>query len=109
MRIHALLKLLHTQIVESFEKSMTIVQHQFKSIEFRELRGFISISVLEIILSRSNCANSIGVETSACGCAIRYTHGLPCAHEIAEYKIESRPIPHSIVVHPPVEIHLLLN
>ena len=72
---------------------MTIVQHQFKPTEFRELRGFISTSALEVILSESNRANSIGVDASACGCVIRYTHGLPCAHEIAEYKRESSPIP----------------
>lgn len=28
-----------------------------------------------------------------CGCDVRRTHGLPCAHEIAEYVREGPPIP----------------
>ena len=46
-----------------------------------------------MVLTESKHANSIGINVSACGCTIRSTHSLPCAHEIVEYKKESRPIP----------------
>ncbi|KAH9685250.1 Endonuclease [Citrus sinensis] len=92
-KIHSLLELLHTNIKASFEKSLTVVQHQFKPAEFKKLRGFISISALQMVLSESKNTNSIGIDVSVCGCTIRSTHGLPCAHEIVEYKRESRPIP----------------
>ncbi|XP_052171545.1 uncharacterized protein LOC127787527 [Diospyros lotus] len=44
-------------------------------------------------------AQKIGVDKVACRCVIRSTHGLPCAHEIAELMMEGRPIPLSFV-HP---------
>ncbi|KAI5342400.1 hypothetical protein L3X38_010275 [Prunus dulcis] len=34
-----------------------------------------------------------GVDALSCGCAIRRTHQLPCAHEIAEYRDRGVPIP----------------
>ena len=92
-KIHNLLKLQHTDIKASFETSLTIVQHQFKPAEFNHIRGFTSVTALNIILSELKRAISIGVDRSACGCVIRQTHGLPCAHEIAEYKRECQPIP----------------
>lgn len=37
-----------------------------------------------MILNESKRANEIGVDIVPCKCVIRSTHGLPCAHEIAE-------------------------
>ncbi|XP_028060852.1 uncharacterized protein LOC114264436 [Camellia sinensis] len=92
-KIHSLLELQHTDIKASFEKSLTVVQHQFKPSQFRELRGNVSISALEYLLVESKRANSIGIDVEACGCVLRHTHGLPCAHEIADYIRQDRPIP----------------
>ncbi|KAL7209717.1 hypothetical protein ACSBR1_031304 [Camellia fascicularis] len=69
------------------------MQHQFKPSQFRELRGNVSISVLEYLLVESKRANSIGIDVEACGCVLRHTHGLPCAHEIVDYIRQDRPIP----------------
>ena len=49
MNIHNLLLLQHTNIKASFEKSKTVVQHNFKPSEFKDLCGNISISALEKI------------------------------------------------------------
>ncbi|XP_028111572.1 uncharacterized protein LOC114309895 [Camellia sinensis] len=92
-KIHSLLELQHTDIKASFEKSLTVVQHQFKPSQFRELRGNVSISALEYLLVKSKRANSIDIDVEACGCVLRHTHGLPCAHEIADYIRQDRPIP----------------
>ncbi|XP_028112213.1 uncharacterized protein LOC114310439 [Camellia sinensis] len=59
----------------------------------RELRGNVSISTLEYLLVESKRANSIGIDVEACGCVIHHTHGLPCAHEIADYIRQDHPIP----------------
>ena len=61
----------------------------------------MSISVLEYLLVESKRANSIGIDVEACGCVLRHTHGLPCAHEIADYIRQDRPIP--------LELALLLS
>ncbi|XP_028106832.1 uncharacterized protein LOC114305895 [Camellia sinensis] len=67
-KIHSLLELQHTDIKDSFEKSLSVVQHQFKPSQFRELRGNVSISALKYLLVESKRANSIGINVEACGC-----------------------------------------
>ncbi|XP_028093579.1 uncharacterized protein LOC114293667 [Camellia sinensis] len=52
-RIHNLLELQHSEIKSSFEKSKIVVQHDFKLVQFKELRGNVSITALEIILAES--------------------------------------------------------
>eukprot|EP00268_Persea_americana_P003328 TRINITY_DN11009_c0_g1_i1.p1 TRINITY_DN11009_c0_g1~~TRINITY_DN11009_c0_g1_i1.p1 ORF type:complete len:215 (+),score=16.23 TRINITY_DN11009_c0_g1_i1:363-1007(+) len=112
MTIHALLELLFMEIKASFEKSLNTLQHKFRPALFRNLRGFISKNALEIVLNKSMRADHIGTNSAleivlnesmradyigtnsaSCGCVIQRTHGLPCAHEIAEYRLLGRPIP----------------
>ncbi|KAL7208658.1 hypothetical protein ACSBR1_030404 [Camellia fascicularis] len=83
----------NSEIKSSFEKSKIVVQHDFKHVQFKELRGNVSITVLEIILAESKRASSVGIDITACGCVVRRTHGLLCAHEIANYMRENWPIP----------------
>ncbi|XP_008244221.1 PREDICTED: uncharacterized protein LOC103342376 [Prunus mume] len=45
----------------------------------------------------SNRLEIDGVNTLSCGCAIRRTHQLPCAHEIAKYREHGVPIPLDVV------------
>ncbi|XP_028108653.1 uncharacterized protein LOC114307442 [Camellia sinensis] len=92
-KIHSLLELQHTDIKASFEKSLTVMQHQFKPFQFRALWDNVSISALEYLLVESKRANSICIDVEAYGCVLRHTHGLPCAHEIADYIKQDRPIP----------------
>ena len=73
------------------------MQHKFKPTLFHELRGFISRNAMDIVLNESIRAGCIGPDSMACGCVIRRTHGLPCAHEIAEYIREGTQIPLSCV------------
>ncbi|KAH7849684.1 hypothetical protein Vadar_021481 [Vaccinium darrowii] len=97
-RIHNLLELQHNDIKSSFENSL-IVYHNDKPIELNELWGNISISVLDRVLAETKRANFLGCDASACGCVIRRTHGLPCAHEISDYMKEGRPIPLDAIHH----------
>ncbi|XP_052300876.1 PKS-NRPS hybrid synthetase cheA-like [Citrus sinensis] len=96
-KIHALVELQHTEIKASLERSSTIVQYDFKPSVFKELRGFVSRNALNMIFCESKRADYIGLDPLACGCVVRRTHGIPCAHEIARYKREGRPIPLSSI------------
>ncbi|XP_028121044.1 uncharacterized protein LOC114318370 [Camellia sinensis] len=48
---------------------------------------------IELILEESKQASSIGIDITACGRVIQHTYGFSCAHEIANYIRETRPIP----------------
>ncbi|XP_028057844.1 PKS-NRPS hybrid synthetase CHGG_01239-like [Camellia sinensis] len=103
-KIHCLLELQHIQVKASFEKSLTTVQHQFKPSQFRELRGNVSICAFEYVLAESKRSNSVGIDVATCGCVLRRTHGLPCAHEIADYTRQGRPIPLSSILEQKLEL-----
>ncbi|XP_028097182.1 uncharacterized protein LOC114297034 [Camellia sinensis] len=92
-KIHSLLELQHVDIKASFEKSLIVVQHQFKPSHFRELRSNISITALDHVLVETKRANDAGIDASVCGCVVRRTHRLPCAHKIADYIRQGHPIP----------------
>ncbi|CAH9077106.1 unnamed protein product, partial [Cuscuta epithymum] len=91
--INALILLQHTEIKASFEQSLNVVEHNFRPALFKELRGLISRKALNLILTESERANDVGLDTKLCGCVMRSTHGLPCAHEIVEYVRCAKPIP----------------
>ncbi|KAL7191012.1 hypothetical protein ACSBR2_023146 [Camellia fascicularis] len=88
-RIHNLLELQHTDIKSSFEKSKTVVQHNFKPAQFKDLRGNVSVAALEMILAESKQASFVGIDIVTCGCVVRRTHGLPCAHETTDFMREN--------------------
>ncbi|XP_028051671.1 uncharacterized protein LOC114256255 [Camellia sinensis] len=52
---------------------------------------------LEKILVESKRSNSVGIDVAACDYILQHTHGLQCAHEIAEYFQQGRPIPLSCI------------
>ena len=54
---------------------------------------------MDIVLNESIRAADIGPKAVACGCVIRQTHGLPCAHEITEYIREGSQIPLNTIHH----------
>ncbi|CAL8175128.1 unnamed protein product [Prunus armeniaca] len=69
------------------------MQHDCKKEDFKELIGFVSISALDNIMVELKWLDYIGVDPISCGCIIKHTHGLPCAHEMQEFKRTHRPIP----------------
>ena len=83
----------HADIKKSLEKSSAIEQHNLDHDELRELHGFVSASAMPIIIAEAKRADLDGVDVHLCGCLTRRTYGLPCAHEIAEYKMARQPIP----------------
>jgi len=81
--MHALLELSFTEIKASFEQNLTRVKHIFHIREFRNLRGVVSTVALDLLHSELLRMKNVGDDQFLCGCVIRKTHGLPCAHELA--------------------------
>ncbi|XP_038719826.1 PKS-NRPS hybrid synthetase CHGG_01239-like [Tripterygium wilfordii] len=91
--IHQLVQAQFTSIKASLEKSRHIVQHWFNTVQFRELRGFVSIDALDLIFQESDQSKFVGEDSYACGCKLRTIYRLPCAHELSIYINDSQPIP----------------
>lgn len=73
--------------------------HKFKPVIFKSLRGMVSNHALQLILDEvvKGGKSKAGVDPRVCGCNLRKTCGLPCAHELTEYIREDKPIPLSAV------------
>ncbi|KAK9927755.1 hypothetical protein M0R45_024922 [Rubus argutus] len=83
----------HKCIKASFVESLSNEDEEYEDEEYRELRGVVSMSALEMIHGQTMPIEEEDTYHSVCNCAIKRTHGLPCAHEIAKYRTEGRPIP----------------
>ncbi|XP_038683661.1 protein FAR1-RELATED SEQUENCE 5-like [Tripterygium wilfordii] len=93
LSIHQLIQGQLTAIKASLEKSKNIVLHRFKTSMFRELRGFVSVDALNLIWLEFERSKVVGEDIYSCRCKLRTSNGLPCAHELAIYTNEDRPIP----------------
>ena len=56
------------------------------------MHGVVSITAIKKIVEESIRSNTIGVDKEAFNCILRKTHGLLCAHELAEYDKVYMPI-----------------
>ncbi|XP_038693805.1 uncharacterized protein LOC119991532 [Tripterygium wilfordii] len=91
--IHHVIQSQDIAIKANIEQSKTIVQHRFNIPHFQELCGFVSIHALHLILKKFEQSKNAGEVSYKCGCQIRTSYGLPCAHEQAIYLNDGQPIP----------------
>ncbi|XP_038707173.1 uncharacterized protein LOC120002472 [Tripterygium wilfordii] len=91
--IHHVIQSQDIAIKASIEQSKTIVQHRFNIPHFQKLCGFVSIHALHLILKEFERSKNAGEVSYKCGCQIRTSYGLPCAHVQAIYLKDGRPIP----------------
>ncbi|KAJ1399951.1 MULE transposase domain [Sesbania bispinosa] len=91
--LNKMIILQHNEIKASFQKSITIVEPKFNNRFFLKLRGLVSRNALYYLSDEFEQVKVVGIDSSFCGCAIRYTHGLPCACELARYSDTGTPIP----------------
>ncbi|KAI8538454.1 hypothetical protein RHMOL_Rhmol09G0105100 [Rhododendron molle] len=61
------------------------------------LRRVVSKNGMTRVRAASRQMEWIVESNHACECALRHTHGLPCAHEITLYKTKNIPLPHVLV------------
>ncbi|KAJ1443279.1 PKS-NRPS hybrid synthetase [Sesbania bispinosa] len=80
-----MITLQHTEIKASFQRSIMVVEHRFNNPLYNELRGLVSRNALALIDDENQRINYVGIDSSACGCTLRNTHGLPCACQLARY------------------------
>ena len=66
--INALIELQHMEIKASFERSISVVEHQFNNAMFKELRGMVSRASLNMILMEFKRAIQVEIERGICGC-----------------------------------------
>ncbi|KAJ1422675.1 MULE transposase domain [Sesbania bispinosa] len=59
----------------------------------QDCRGLVSRNALALIDNEKQRINYVGIDSSACGCTLRMTHGLPCACELARYVCMGNHIP----------------
>lgn len=97
--MHNLLEGQFLKMRDSFTRSSVAIQHIYNIQEFDELRGLIAREALNELNIQMKRTQTVGADTSACGCISRKTHGLPCAHMIVTYSRQGRPIPLSSI-HP---------
>ncbi|GJR81100.1 hypothetical protein Tco_0151885 [Tanacetum coccineum] len=69
-----------TAIKESFNKSKSVRKHRFKIPQFSFLVDHVSHLALDKILKELQRPNN-----EECGCQLRTSYGLPCAHELLYY------------------------
>ncbi|KAJ9563169.1 hypothetical protein OSB04_008329 [Centaurea solstitialis] len=91
--IHQVIQSQVTSIKASVEQSKIVFRHRFKDLHFDELRGFVSSHALDIIFKEYDRAKVVGSLAENCGCQLRTSHGLPCAHEQSMYLHKRQPIP----------------
>ena len=83
----------HVAIKTSFEKSKNVISHKFRVALFQELRGFVSSTALNLLHDEMKNLPEGVLDAGTCGCILRRTCGLPCAHELSEYVTRRMPIP----------------
>ena len=81
---HNLLISQHVAIRASFKRSLSYNMHHHRIPEFNYLRAFVSCHALDILLEEKKRGEYVGIDVSSCGCVVKRTHGLPCAHEIVQ-------------------------
>lgn len=95
--MHPLINLQFTDIKASFEVSIKELQERHRVGILREVIGAISIAAIDHILKEKKRAGYKTLDVDSCGCVLRHTHGLPCAHELIKYEEEGRAIPLSSI------------
>ena len=88
-----MIKLHHTELKASFEHSIHRQIHIYNTPVYKHLNGRVSRRVLDHIADELVRVNTVGIDSSACGCVLKVTHGIPCACELARYTMHYIPIP----------------
>ncbi|KAJ9540010.1 hypothetical protein OSB04_026516, partial [Centaurea solstitialis] len=76
-----------TAIKESLERCRIIRKPKFNKPLFQQLQGFVSEHAMDKILEEFNRSKGLMLTLESCGCQLRTSFGLPCAHELVMYLI----------------------
>ncbi|PIA60745.1 hypothetical protein AQUCO_00300332v1 [Aquilegia coerulea] len=71
-----------TEINRTFNRSRNSWGHVYKENPYAEIRGLISSDALDLLAGEIKKSNFVGEDQTLCGCVLKKTCGLPCAHEL---------------------------
>ena len=94
-KIHKMLRIQFGGIQKSFERSLNIPRHKQRTdYIFSNVICQISLEALELIDEQLQYADTASPFIAGyCDCTIKVTHGLPCMHDLANYRSLCIPIP----------------
>ncbi|XP_057459246.1 uncharacterized protein LOC130749908 [Actinidia eriantha] len=94
-KIHKMLRIQFSAIQKSFERSLNILHHKQRTYYiFNDVICQISLEALEFINEQLQYADTASPFIAGyCDCTIKVTHGLPCMHDLANYRSLCIPIP----------------
>lgn len=92
-----MLKFQIIKIKGSFEISKGRKEHIHNNPFFEKLTWVVSKKALGDIVEEYKRVSYVGNDKDVCCCILRKTHGLPCACELAGYKMKGVPIPLDVV------------
>ncbi|KAI3912373.1 hypothetical protein MKX01_038435 [Papaver californicum] len=81
-----------TTVKESLVDSLISVKPSHNLPILKDLKNHVSHLALDMLVAERSRGQSIDICGSSCECSIRFTHGLPCAHEINQFEHEGQPI-----------------
>ncbi|XP_056688707.1 uncharacterized protein [Spinacia oleracea] len=90
-RLHSLLELQENEIKASFVRSKNIDLHITVLHLLSQLKGKVSHLAIRKI-NEEYGRHKVGIDPATCGCYLRTSHGLPCAHEMRLLDGEGKPI-----------------
>ena len=79
--------------MKSLEKIPHCIEHSNYTSFYGNLHGFVSTKALRHIAEEEERVGLVDTDKTSCCCSIRTTYGLPCACELARYKIDGISIP----------------
>ena len=82
-KIDAMVNIQLGEIKTAFEKSRHRIPHVANDPLFRFIAGEVTLKAIRLIEEERLRCLEIGPNEKLCGCYLRTTHGLPCAHELA--------------------------
>lgn len=90
---NTMLKLQLGVIRALFQKSVLNIKHWKNTSLYSIMNDFVSRHCMQHVVTELEIVKRVGADKVACGYFIRTTHGLPCAHELANIKIQGYLIP----------------
>nr|XP_027187358.1 uncharacterized protein LOC113785359 [Cicer arietinum] len=88
-----MIRLQHKKISGSFQKNFYDEDHEHINSFYQRLNIFVSREAQRRIPQEYEKVEWVGTNKFVCGCSLIRTYELPCACELAQYKLMGEPIP----------------
>ncbi|KAG5562042.1 hypothetical protein RHGRI_004924 [Rhododendron griersonianum] len=85
--------------VAQYEERLCVLKRDFEMVPaaLQYAKGSCFVESMTLVLAASHQVEWFVESKRQCECSLRHTHGLPCAHEIAPYKMGNIPLPIELI------------